>query len=516
MKRPLLLQTLVFAAGAAAMAAEMCASRLLAPHFGDSQLVWAVLISLILIYLTAGAALGGRWADRAPEAGLLAQIVVWAGFWLGLVPVLSRPVLGLASGAWEGARVGPLVGAFAGVLTLFAPPVLLLGTVSPFAVRVAVSSVGDAGRTAGRVSALSAAGSIVGTLAPVFLFIPTLGTRRTLLATGLGLVLLGGAARWAWERRGGRLNAALAGLLALAWALGSGGLIRASADLIYEGESSYNYIRVVQVGPRRDLLLNDGLGVQSMYDPDSILTGHLYDYFLLAPHFAAQPVDQPQPRLALIGLAGGTIARQYTAVYGPVPIDGVELDPAVIAVARRYFDLQQPNVRAIAQDGRYFLAHTRERYDVVAIDAYRAPYIPFHLTTAEFFDLLRSRLDDDGVLAINVGHTGVDQELVAALADTIHTVFPSVYVIDSQEDYNCVVLATVQPTDLAAIEARLVGLEGPYLAPVAARALPRLTAWSGRRAVFTDDRAPVEQVVHGMMARYALALASGGLEEAVE
>jgi len=498
------------------MAAEMCASRLLAPFFGDSQLVWAVLISLILIYLAAGAALGGRWADRAPRPGLLAQTVVWAGLWLGLVPVLARPVLSLASAGWDGLQAGLVGGAFAGVLILFAPPVLLLGAVSPFAVRVAIRAVDDAGRTAGRISALSAAGSIVGTLLPVFLLIPLLGTRRSLLVIGASLVFLGGIARWSWERRGHWLAAALLAILTLAWWLGVGGLIRGSPDLVYERESSYNYIRVVQAGSVRHLLLNDGLGIQSMYDPGAVLTGHLYDYFLLAPYFAAQPPARPQPRLAVIGLAGGTVAQQYTAVYGPVPIDGVELDPAIVAVARRYFDLQEPNVRAIVHDGRYFLARTARRYDVVAIDAYRPPYIPFHLTTREFFALVRSRLTGDGVLVMNVGHTGTDWALGKALADTLHTVFPTVYVLDAQEDYNLLLLASVQPTDLATVEARLAALDDPYLSVVAERALGHLASWATRRAVFTDDRAPVEQVVHAMMARFALSVARGEREEVLQ
>lgn len=509
MKRPLLLQALVFAAGGAAMAVEMCASRLLAPYFGDSQLVWAVLIGLILVYLTAGAALGGRWADRSPQPGTLAGIVVWTGLWVGLVPVLARPVLGLAAAGWSGPDLGLLGGAFAAVLALFAPPVVLLGTVPPFAVRVSLRTLDDAGRTAGRVSALSAAGSIVGTLLPVFLLIPWLGTRRSLLAIGLALVLLGGGARWAWERRGLGLAAGLLLALALAWWLGAGGLVRASPGLIHEQESSYHYIRVVQAGSERHLLLNDGLGIHSIYDPQSLLTGHLFDYFLLAPYFAAQPPPRPQPRLALIGLAGGTVAHQYTAVYGPVPIDGVEIDPALIRVARRYFGLQEPNLRAIAADGRYFLAHTANRYDVIAVDAYRPPYIPFHLTTREFFQEARRRLAEDGVLAVNVAHTGVDRSLVRALADTVHTVFPSVYLIDSAEDYNSLLVATVRPTGLEAVRARLAGLSDPVLAAVADRVLPHLVPWTTQRVVFSDDRAPVETMVHRMLARYALAVARG-------
>ena len=305
--------------------------------------------------------------------------------------------------------------------------------------------------------------------------------------------------------------AVLAAVLAAVWWQGADGAIRASGDLVYEHESSYNYIRVVQVGPERHLLLNDGLGIHSIYNPASVLTGHLFDYFLLAPHFASQPVAQP--RLALIGLAGGTVARQYTAVYGPVPIDGVEIDPAIIDVARRYFSLDQPNVRAIAQDGRYFLRQTSGSYDVIAVDAYRPPYIPFHLTTREFFALARERLRGNGVLAINVGSAGADRALAEDIADTLHTVFPSVYLLDGPEDYNVAIFATAQPTELPAIKARLAGLREAHLAAVVARALPALSTWQGARAVFTDDRAPVEQVVHGMVARYALGAIRGQTEE---
>jgi len=495
------------------MAVEMCASRLLAPYFGDSQLVWAVLISLVLIYLTAGAALGGRWADRRPTAGALAELVVWAGLAVGLVPIPARPVLDVAAASLAAMRVGPVGGAFLGVLALFALPVLLLGAVSPYAVRVALRTLDDAGHTAGRISALSAAGSIVGTLLPVFVLIPLLGTRRALLATGLALVVLGGAARWAWERRGAWLTAGLTVVLALAWWLGGGGVVRASGDLIYEKESSYNYIRVVQTGSERELLLNDGLGVHSIYNPNSLLTGHLFDYFLLAPYFAAQPPSRPQPALAIVGLAGGTVARQYAAVYGPVPIVGVEIDPAIIDVAYRYFGLGECNVRAVAQDGRYFLAHSPGHYDVVALDAYRTPYIPWHLTTQEFFLLVRDHLTRDGVLAINVGHTGVDRALSEAIADTVHTVFPSVYLLDAPEDYNNLLVATVQPTDLTALEARLAALSDPTLASVAGRILGRIEPWTRQRAVFTDDRAPTEAVVHGMIARYALAWLRGDVKE---
>src|SRR5205085_4281114 len=188
MARQILLP-LVFVSGMASLAVEFGAARLLAPYFGSSLYVWGVLIGLILVYLSAGYVVGGRLADRYPGADLLFQLTAWAGLWIGLIPLISYPILQLSQRGFATLSAGLVLGALLAVVALFAVPVILLGCVSPFAIRLLLRAVESGGNTAGAVYALSTAGSILGTFLPVFYFIPTFGTRPTLMGFSLVLVL---------------------------------------------------------------------------------------------------------------------------------------------------------------------------------------------------------------------------------------------------------------------------------------------------------------------------------------
>ena len=196
-----LLNALVFVAGMTTMAVEMAAARLLAPWFGDSLPIWASLIGLIMVYLSVGYWLGGRLADRVPHAGTLLRLCVWAGFLVGLVPAISQPVLGLAAIGFASLEAGLLVGPLIAVLLLLAAPVTLLGSVSPFAIRLLLRDPQSGGATAGHVYALSTLGGLLGTFLPVLVTIPNLGTRITfylfsgflMITAWLGLLLTTGA-----------------------------------------------------------------------------------------------------------------------------------------------------------------------------------------------------------------------------------------------------------------------------------------------------------------------------------
>ena len=486
------------------LAVELSASRLLAPYFGSSNLVWANLIGLILIYLTAGYYLGGRLADRFPHPAALYQIIAWGAFLVGLVPFAARPLLRGISGELSVAQVDVLIGSFIGVLALFALPVTLLGCVSPFAIRLAVRDVGQAGNIGGGIHALSALGSILGTFLPVLVLVPAVGTRATFLVFSgvLLLVALIGLFR-AVPRLGWVYLLLPLALAVLAWLL-PGGVVRAADGLIYEAESAYNYIQVVD-WDRRYLLLNEGQGMHSVYDPDRVLTYGTWDFFLIAPFFNPPPYTPDRvDSLCLIGLAAGTVSKQYTAIFGQIPIDGVEIDPQIVRVGREYFDMTEPNLNVVVADGRTFLARTTRRYDVVGVDAYRLPYIPWHLTSVEFFGQVRHHLTDEGVVAINVGHTDSDWRLVEAMVATLGQVFSSVHVINVRDTFNAIVVATVQPTEAANLEANLSGLTHPLLADVAQRALANLHPVAPSEVVFTDDKAPVEHLTNFVVLRYLL------------
>lgn len=499
------LMWMVFLSGFAVMGIEMGASRLLRPFFGDSILIWANIIGLILIYLTVGYYLGGRWADRDARLITLYRLIAWAGFAIGLVPYVSRPFLNLAISALQKFDAGAGFTSFAGTLVLFSVPVTLLGCVSPFAIRLSTRDVSSSGSTAGNLYALSTLGSILGVFVTVFILLAVLGTRGTFLIFSIALLacaVAGIVIEWG-ARRAVRYAVLLALIAALA-AFGDARVVKAAPGLVYETESPYNFIQVLDEDGWRLLTVNEGQAYQSAYRADRTLTGGIWDLFLIAPYFAPGTSPRDVQSMLLIGLAAGTVARGYTTVYGAIPIDGVELDPAIIAVGQTYFAMTEPNLRTIADDGRNFLRTRAGQYDVIAIDAYRQPYIPFHLTTAEFFSAVRDHLSPRGVVALNAARTRKDYRLVDALAATMRRVFPSVYLIDHPNNANTLIVATMQLTSLEDFRANVSQLSNPDLQIVAAQSLPTARAATQTEPVFTDDHAPVENLINDIILRYAL------------
>jgi spermidine synthase len=491
----LALGALVFGAGIGSLATEISASRLLAPYFGSSTIVWANLIGLVLASLAVGYWLGGRLADRRPEPRLLGALVVAAGVEVAVVTFLARPLLDVTVEGLDETSAGAVVGSFFAVLLLFAPAVVLLGAVSPFAIRLALDEVGHAGATAGRFYALSTAGSLVGTFVPAVLTIPLVGTQRTLLGTAAilaasGSLLLG--------RRSLAVAVALGVLL-----LVPPGAVKATTGLIHEETSRYQYVQVVEKpSGQRVLYLNEGVAVHSVWRPGEVLTGGEWDTFLAVPPL----LDRPLRRVAILGNAAGTTARALGAYYPEARIDGVELDPAVTRVGRRWFGLgDNPNLVVHTADARPFLRRTDERYDLIVVDAYHQPYVPFYLATREFFRLARERLAPGGILALNVASVPGDDGLVDGVAGTVRSEFDQVLLWPALR-FNRIVLALDRPAPLPELRRRL--RHGPADLAVLRRLLAiQLRPVAEADRPWTDDRAPVEWVTDRMIVEFA---AEGG------
>ena len=500
-----LLRTLVFFGGFASIGVELTASRLVAPYFGSSTFIWASLIGLTLTFLSLGYVLGGRLADRRPDPTILYALTATAAVAIGAIPFVARPLLGASLDAFRELDAGAFYGSLAGTLLLLAPPITLLGFISPFAIRLQIADVRSAGTTAGSLYALSTIGSITGSFLPVLVLIPIIGTAATFAALSLALLVPALAGLIAVRARPVALVVALAALAIPALALAAPGGVRPPdrGTLLHERESAYNYIQVVEQDGRRSLILNEGHAVHSVYDPDELLTGGPWDYFMIAPLLvdddgAAAPRDA-----LLIGLAGGTVARQLTAAYGPIPIDGVEIDPEIDAVAREFFALDElTNLDVIVADGRYALKTSDDRYDLIGIDAYRQPYIPFQLTSREFFAEVSDHMRPGGVAVVNAGRTTSDFRLVEALAGTMRSVFPYVMAIDVARYTNTMLIGSHEPLTTEALTRHLETLpDSSPLRDVAAWSLEsgniRVVEPGG--LVFTDDRAPVEFVIDQMI-----------------
>jgi spermidine synthase len=500
-----MLNPLVFVGGMSSIGIELSASRLLAPYFGSSTFIWANLIGLTLTYLAIGYYFGGKLADRHPKPWILYVLTSIAAAAAGLIPFISRPILDASLSAFDRLAVGAFYASLVGVILMFFVPITLLGFVTPFAIKLRMNDLDQAGNTAGRVYALSTLGSIAGSFLPVLVLIPTIGTTKTFLTLSLILLLL-----------------SIAGLIeskSMPYVMLSGafvamlvvlGITRADAqikppyrgELVEEAESEYNYIQVLKQGDEYLLALNEGHAIHSIYNPSQILTGGPWDYVMVADLFDGNFDVANVDSALIIGLAGGTAARQLADAYPGIQVDGVEIDSEIARLAKKYFGLDRPDVKIILEDGRYYLRNTENTYDIISVDAYKQPYIPFQLTTKEFFQEVSDRLNDGGAVVVNVGRTETDFRLVDVLASTMRAVFPNVYEIDVAGYNNTMVIATKGLSKLEnfATNAKLLP-PSSILSTVASWSLEhgniREVQPGGR--VFTDDHAPVEQVVDLMI-----------------
>lgn len=468
-----------FVTGFATLALEITALRLLAPSFGSNLLVFSNVVGVILAGLAAGYALGGRLADRRPDARLAGALTLAAGIYVLLLPVLSRPFLAGARRALAEGSASLFLRSLAASALLILPPTLLLGAIAPFLVRLRARAVAEVGRASGHLSAVATAGSLLGTFVPTLVTIPFLGTAATLALVG-GLLVL--ASPLLLGRRGAAALAALV-LVPLSHenAAPEPGVLAAL-------ESPYQSLRVEEKPDgARVLLINEGLAEQSTYRPGAALSGTMYDAFLLLD--AAK--DGGVATLADLGLAGGTIAHVFFTQLPSVAVTGVELDPDVVDLGRRFFTLNDPNLAIVDDDARVFLARGRSRFDAIAVDVFRPPHVPFPCATREFFSLAKERLAPGGALMMNVAALGADDPLVTGLLNTVASVFPEVWVWHPLFHRNHVLFASATPGLKDRLARNPVPRDVADLRGRVVDALARVP-FDPKRAVFTDDQAPVE------------------------
>ena len=488
------LPLLVFVVGSASLGAEIAAARLMAPFFGASTIVWANTIGVVLLSLAAGYWLGGRFADRHPHRRGLCTLVLVAGLAVAAIPFAADPFLDTAVDALDEVSAGAFIGSLLAVTVLVAPPVVLLGAVSPYAIRLSVERVEESGSVAGRLYAISTIGSLAGVWTSALLLVPLVGTRRTFVIFGLLCVLV--ALTGIGRRAAIVAPAVLIALLALPV-----GTIKGAGDatVLAEAETPYQYARVVEEPDgERKLELNEGQAVHSLYRPGSYLTGDYWDEFLVLP-FAAR--SSPPRAVAILGNAAGTTARALGRYFPTTSVDAVEIDSKLTDLGRRWFDLRNPRMRVHHEDARPYLRRTDRRYDAIMVDVYRQPYIPFYLATREFFELARDRLRPGGTVVVNVGHPEGQNELEKVLAATMSKVFP-VVLRDPSEDTNTQVLGAAGPASGSRVR-RGMGEVPPALHSLARATADRLAPPLRGGEVYTDDRAPVEWLVDKSIVDYA-------------
>jgi len=484
---------LVFVVGTGSLGAEIAVARLMAPFFGASTIVWANTIGVVLVALSIGYWYGGRLADRNPSIEGLAKMVLAASVLLAIVPFVAQPFLDISVEALDSISAGAFLGSLVAVLALVAVPVMLLGAASPYALRLAVPDVEHAGRVSGRLYAISTAGSLAGTMTSSLLLIPFVGTQRTFLI--FALVIATGAVVGLGLR-----YAPVPALLAVALALPVG-IVKGSDDgtVIYEDETESQYVQVIEEPDGDRLLeLNEGQAIHSMLRPGSYLTGRYWDGLIVLP-FAA--LNGPPERVAILGNAAGTAARMYGHYFPEARVDGVEIDGELTEIGERFFDLHGPDLHTYTADARPWLRQSDGDYDVIVVDAYRQPYIPFYLATEEFFEEVRDKLAPGGTVVVNIGHPEGNDDLERAIGATMAEVFPTV-IRDPLEDSNTLLLGTEAPASMEQLLAA-VGTLPEDLRNLAVASSSRIGPRLPGGDVYTDDLAPVEWLIDKSIIGYA-------------
>lgn len=491
-------RTAVFLSGALLMALEVAAFRIIGKTFGSALRETTTVIAVFLAAMSGGYWFGGRVADRHPRPATLAMTLYLAAAILLAIP-------------WIDAAVSPRIAssglalathAFLATTILFAVPSFLLAATSPIAVRLFATTTGESGATAGSISAISTAGSIAGSLLTAFFLIDWLASiSRTVLFVAFGTLLTATLVVAASRRL--RLAPSFAVLLVLAGAaivvVRSASLDRALAAplpgtrMLFVGDSPYHHLVVRERGPYRELYFNiakqSRMRIGDPYGPGFPYT----DAFHIAP--LARPGIR---RVLMIGLGGGTAAKQFSRFYPEARIDVVEVDPLVVRVAQRFFDVHAgERLRIHTGDGRTFLKHSSERWDLVIVDAYTTnrygDTMPAHLATREFFQEVAAHLADGGVLHFHCAF--FRSPLLPAIDRTIRDVFPSVLRTDGE------LLASRVPLLVGKEElARRAAASPAAKLPSLASAIVTLSAEpvaSRHAPLLTDDYAPVDTLIYG-------------------
>ncbi|MBO5024054.1 MAG: fused MFS/spermidine synthase [Clostridia bacterium] len=482
-----------FFSGMSVMAIELGASRLLAPYFSSSQIVWTIIIGTIMIAMALGNIWGGRLADKNPSPDKMYFRILIVAVWTAAIPLLGKYVI-----AGVSLLLAMLVGqnfliwaSLVSCLLLFVFPLMMLGSVSPALVKYAVTSLDENGKTVGELNALNTIGSIIGTFTPTFITIPAVGTSWTFIIFAAILLII--ALVYFISARKSLVKVAVTACLAVVFSVFGSfsgfAFWQEAGTTLYEDESIYNYLQVTEDEEKVRLSTNVLFGVQSVTQKDGSLTGMYYDYALAAPYMAG--VNQKDElKILILGMGTGTYAMQCYRYFDNTVMEGVEIDKKIIDLAYERFGLlENERISCVEFDGRAFLRGA-EKYDVIMVDAYRDITIPFQMSSAEFFTEVKEHLTEDGVMIVNLNmRSDSEGSINEYLCDTVASVFDVVYTANCAG--NMEVFAS-QNADMVKIFKENYVSNNPELTSMMATVDLKLALYEGGELILTDDKAPVE------------------------
>lgn len=525
LKNKLFLYLTEFFAGMSVMAVELGASRLLAPYFSSSQIVWTIIIGTIMIAMALGNIYDGKSADKSPDPGKLYGRILIAAIWIALIPVVGKYiVLGISALLIFTVNNNFLIiAAFVACMVIFVFPLFLLGTVTPSLAKYSVDSLEDSGKTVGTLGAFNTIGSIIGTFVPTFVTIPAVGTSITFLIFS-GILIVLSLIYFLTTHTGKKKVITSCVIFGLCWALGySDSFAFWQKDLTYEGESIYNYLQVSENDRQVVLSTNVLFGVQSVYMKEDGLTGMYYDYAMAAPLMVPQK-ETKDMNMLILGMGTGTYATQCKKYFGDMQMEGVEIDKKITDLSRKYFSLPD-DVKVTTYDGRAYLQAEDKKYDVIMVDAYQDITIPFQMSSEEFFSMVKEHLTDGGVMVVNMNMRGSGEgNINQYLSDTISSVFGNVYTVDVDGSTNRELFASDDADMMNVLQKNTAKVTDSDLRNLMAKVSTNAVAYSGGNYIMTDDKAPVEllgmrvidQLIQDEVAYYKKIYEKDGLQGLLE
>ena len=490
-----------FFAGMAVMAVELGASRLLAPYFSSSQIVWTIIIGTIMIAMALGNVVGGKWADKDADPAKLFRRILISAVWIAFIPVLGKYIILAITGLMiVTVSTGLLIwSSLIACMVIFVFPLFLLGTVTPSLIKYTISDIEESGSVAGRLGACNTIGSIIGTFLPTFVTIPSVGTGMTFLIFA-GILLVIGLLFFISRKTKLILSTVCTILYVIACIFGhTSHFAFWISDLTYEGESVYNYLQVTDTEWATSLSTNVLFGVQSIKMKTGNLTGMYYDYALAAPAMTLGYEDENEiitgtdtPDILILGMGTGTFAVQCEKYFPGCNITGVEIDDMITDLAHEYFDLPE-DITVYTYDGRAFLEADAGKYDVILVDAYQDITIPFQMSSSEFFNLVKDHLKDNGVMVMNMNmHGNGETDITTYLSDTVASVFPNVATVNVPGSTNRELFASERTDLFKSLEYNADFSSDDGLNYQIGKVIAGLTEYEGTGLILTDDKAPVE------------------------
>lgn len=432
------LDFLAFSAGAVIMALELVSSRILTPVFGSSTYTWGSLIGVILTGLSVGYFLGGKISDKNPSIEKIASIVFSGGLYITLIPFFAPSAVEFSIFMIRGSQFTQLLA----TLLLLVFPSILLGFVSPYVIKLGTKTLLNVGNISGNLYSIATIGSIIGTFVTVFVLIPTIEVTQIIF--GLGIVLMAcsliGLKIPAWI-----IVMCVIIILVIPWSSLDGSIVPHPIKSLYEKETQYSHLDVIDSNNIRSLYLN-GLRHSSMdlNDPTHLVIDYT-EFFHLGKVF-----NPEFKNVLFVGGGGFSGPKNFLLLYPESRVDVVEIDPDVIDVAKKYFAVKDdPRLRIFNEDARTFLSKSNDQYDLIILDAYATDYVPYHLMTDEFFKIVESRLAPDGIVISNLigSLEGQNSDLLRSVYKTMQETFPTMFIFLTEHNIaslqNVILVATI-------------------------------------------------------------------------